>query len=283
MAIVNLETEKRSAMQPLTPDDLLIRTSTAEHDQMEEKAGVEDSPVVLERFQSLEKVIRDIPLTVDPYLELAEIYIKSTRWLDAKRVLEKAIERFPENEKANFLFEEAQLARSVQLLQDAQQLHESQPTKLTDKSLQRCLLELNVLREKVYRGRLGRHPDQIGLNIPLAVALENLGQRKEAIACLESAVVVPEFRSEAAYHLGQLYERAGEVTKALSLYRRAAMFRVPLPSVDARLRALAAAANLAQKSKMIDSAKRYLQMLVELQPENAVLKKRLSEIEATPL
>lgn len=281
MAIVNLGDERNRTMQPLTPDDLLIKTAAPDEDHLEE--AKEPSPVVLERFQTLERQIREIPITVDPYIELAEIYIESARWIDAKRILEKAIERFPEEAHATYLFEEAQLARSVQLLQDAQNLHESQPTKLTAKSLQRSQLELNVLREKVYRGRLARHPDQVGLNIPLAVALENLGQRAEAIRCLTIAVKEPALRSEAAFHLGQLYERAGEVTQALSQYRRASMFRVPTPSGEARLRALAAAANLAQKSKMIDSAKRYVQMLVELQPENEVLKSRLAELESAPL
>lgn len=281
MALVSLGAEKRNAMQPLTPDDLLIRTSVEDHENGSESAST--PPVALERFQTLERLIREIPLTVEPYIELATIYMDANRWADAKRVLDSALVRFPEDEDANYLAEEAQIARSVQLTGEAQGLHDSEPTKLTEKALRRCLLELNVLREKVYRNRLHRHPDQIGLNIPLAIALENLGQRSDAIDCLQCAVDDPQLRAEAAYHLGQLYERASAIPKALSAYRRSAMFRVPTPSLEMRLRALAAAANLAQKSNMIDSARRYVEMLVEIQPQNKVLKQRLEDLNDTPL
>ena len=268
-------------MEPLTPDDLLIRHQPVdENSWLDGNAGTQEPKrqIPLERFQTLEHILRDSPINVDPYLELSRIYLKSSRWTDAKRVLDSAVERFPENEQANFLREEAQIARSLQLVSEAKTAHDAEPTRLTQESLDRCYLELNVLREKVCRSRLARHPEQIELNMPLATALENLGDKDGAIACLQAAVEQPKLRAQAALQLGQLYERAQRIPEALSAYRRSAMFRVPPPTPEIKLKALTLAANLAQRSGLVDSALRYVQMLVELEPDNVAHQTRAAEL-----
>ena len=270
-------------MEPLTPEDLLIRQQPIDDEHWFDAPGTatganKTASVPLERFQTLEHVIRDSPIHVDPYLELARIYLQGSRWADAKRVLDLAVSRFPENEEANYLLEEAQINRSLQLLTDAREEHEATPTRLTLETLNRCNLELNVLREKVCRGRLARNPDQLELNLPLATALENLGNRAEAIKCLIQAMNCPELRAKAGIQLGKTYEQAKQIPQALSAYRRAALFRVPPPSTEEKVTALMALANLAQRCGMVDSAFRYVSMLLELQPNNDHLKKRLEEL-----
>ncbi len=273
-------------MQPLTPKDLLVRHDPVERDRWttgETLEGGQVPAVPLERFQTLEHVLRDSPIHVDPYLELARIYLQSSRWNDAKRVLDLAFSRFPEDEDVNFLREEAQIARSLQLFSEAEKEHADEPTRLTQENLDRCRIELNVLRENVCRSRLERHPEQAELNLPLATALENLGNRDEAIGCLQKAVVHPKLRASAALQLGQVFERANRIPEALSSYRRAALFRVPPPSEEIKRKALAAAADLAQRSNLIDSARRYVEMLVELLPHDEALANRLAELRKSPL
>lgn len=274
-------------MEPLTPEDLLIRQSPLEDNEWFEGPAEltnEKTPSVpLERFQTLEHVVRDSPIDVEPYLELARIYLHRSRWTDAKRVLEQAVTRFPESEEANYLFEEAQINRSLQLLHEAKADHHAEPTRLTLETLERCKLDLNVLREKVCRARLVRHPEQLELYLPLAMALENLDKRDEAIQFLKKAVDVPRLRASAAHQLGQLYERAKQIPEALSAYRRAALFRVPPPPAEIRFSALSSAANLAEKFGMVDSARRYVELLLELQPNNAALSERLERLRAAPL
>lgn len=275
-------------MQPLTPEDLLIRHQPVDSDRWfdgatENQENVPVSAVPLERFQTLEHILRDSPVNVDPYLELARIYLQNRRWTDAKRVLDEAVAKFPEDEDVNFLREEAQIARSLQLLSEAQANHDQEPTRLTQEGLDRCHVELNVLREKVCRSRLDRHPEQLELNLPLATALENLNQRDEAITCLKRAVGQPDLRAEAALQLGQILERAKRVPEALSAYRRAALFRVPEPTSKVKYQALMAAANLAQRTGLVDSARRYTEMLLKLQPNHAELQERLAELEKSDL
>lgn len=271
-------------MEPLTPDDLLIRPSPVELARwLEEEPAPKHSNVNLERFQTLEHLIRDNPLTSEPYLELSRIYLQRNRWTDAKRVLENACQRFPEDEQANFLYEEAQLARSLQLLWEAQAAHRDEPTRLTEERVDRSRLELNVLRERICRARLLRHPQQLELHLPLATALTNLDRPDEAIASLQLAGAQPKLRSAAAWQLGQLLESLNRVPEALSAYRRAALFRVPPPSPDIKRRALNAAANLAERNGMIDSARRYIDMLLEIEPNSVELQARQVHLASLPL
>lgn len=272
-------------MQPLNPQDLLIRRRPLETslELAGDSAGPAPRTVALERFQTLEQTIRENPLTVEPYLELAGYYFDSQRWMDARRVLELACQRFPEVEQAQFLLEEAQLARSLQLNNQAEQSHQGEPTQLTQAALEQSQLELNVLRERVCRTRLQRHPQQVQLYLPLATALHGLGQTSDAIDALRRAMEEPKLRSAAAYQLGQVLEAAGRIPEALSAYRRAALFRVPPPPRDLKLAALTAAADLAQRWRLVDSARRYVGLLVEMSPENAALVERHRELCATPL
>ncbi len=272
-------------MQPLTPDDLLIRRRPLERggDPNADQHAGPARGVPLERFQALEHVIRDHPLSVDPYLELAGYYFSSHRWADARRVLEIACQRFPDEERSLFLLEESQLARSLQLNGEFEHAHQAEPTQLTQTALDKSLLELNALRERICRSRLQRHPEQLQLHLPLASALHSLGQSEPAIESLRLASEVPKLRSAAAFQLGQLLEALGRIPEALSAYRRAALFRVPPPARELKLRALSAAADLAERSHLIDSARRYVGLLIELDVDNADLKERLERLSATPL
>jgi tetratricopeptide (TPR) repeat protein len=112
---------RTTRMQPLTPKDLMIRPKN----EGDESTASAQPPVSLERFQVLERTIRDIPLYIDSYLELAEIYSNVGRWSDARRVLEIAVHRFPDDVNAANLYEDAQLARSQELVTKAEEEHRS--------------------------------------------------------------------------------------------------------------------------------------------------------------
>lgn len=258
-------------MKPLKPDDLLIRKTPVELERWVEgldASGKAVTPVRLERFQELEQTLRNNPVMADPYLELARIYLNQARWMDAKRVLDRAAELFSSNEDVLYLREEAQLARSLQLLSHAEAEHRAGDNVLTEKELVRARLDLNAIREKVCRARLARHPQRLELTIPLAEALEGLERSEEAIEYLQKASADPELRAAGSYKLGEIFERAGRVTEALSAYRRAALFRIPPPSEATRLAALSRAAELALRHRMLDSASRYVEMLRSMEPQN---------------
>jgi tetratricopeptide (TPR) repeat protein len=263
-------------MPPIDPNDLIRRPKPED----ENSATPPASSVRLERFQELEHVIRDSPILIDPYIELGKIYMQADRWSDARRVFEKAVERFPEDQSALQLYEDSQLARSKQLLEVSAREHAAEPCSATEKKLQECKLEWNSLRARIFRARLARHPDSLENLLPLAEALEWLDQRDEAIAALQKAAQHPPLRTRASFQLGKLLETAGDVPAALSAYRRAALFRLPPPDRDLKLQALRAAADLSERYHLFHFSRRYLRLLQDLQPEEDHWKQRLQIVEA---
>ncbi len=273
-------------MKPLTPDDLLIRETPSDDLRWGTSLDTPEavvSAVALQRFQELELSIKNNPIHPDPYIELARIYLKNRRWNDAKRVLDRASQQFNKNEDILTLREDAQLGRSLELYNEAEAAYKSEPTVLTQEPLQSSKIELNSLRERICRARLERHPDRLELLVPLAVALENLGSVEEAIKCLRQACEVPTLRATASLQLGYLFTRARRIPDALSSFRRAALFRVPPPPEATKREALCAAADLSQRHGLIDSARRYVELLLEMSPGDEQLVKRLDVLKATPL
>lgn len=269
--------------------ELLIKQPPREELEWEAEQKVERKQIPLERFQTLEHVIKEHPVSSDPYLELAKIYLQSDRSVDARRVLDLAVARFPEDEEVLYLHEESQILRARQLQASARIEHDKEPTQLTKEACERSLIEVNVLREKICRARLQRHPDQLELNMPLAGALEILGNHEEAAERLQQAMQRPDLRARAALQLGKLFERLGKIPEALSAYRQCAFFRVPPPSNDMKFEALRLAADLAERSNLLDSARRYVEACIEVLPtdtpdrQRQAFEERLKTLQAAEL
>jgi len=273
-------------MKPLTPEDLLIRQTPAEDLRWGTSPDAPEglvAAVSLQRFQELELTIKNNPIAPEPYIELARIYIKNRRWHDAKRVLDRATQQFNKNEELITLREDAQLGRSLELYNAAEAAYAAEPTVLTQEPLHSSKIELNALRERVCRARLERHPERIELLVPLAVALENLGSVDEAMKCLRQAAEKPALRAVASLQLGYVYTRARRIPEALSAFRRAAMFRIPPPAEATKREALTAAADLSQRHNLIDSARRYVELLLEISPGDQQLAQRLADLKRMPL
>ena len=260
-------------MKPLKPDDLLLRNTPVNQERWTDGEQSADGSAArkairLERFQELEQIIRNNPVQSEPYVELARIYLHQERWVDAKRILDRAAEQFSSDEDVLYLREESLLARSLHLLACAESEYRRVPNEVSEKEMQRAKLDLNSMREKVCRARLVRHPEHLELTIPLADALEGLDRSEEAIDYLRRAAQDAELRGQANLKLGEIFERMGRVVDALSAYRRSALFRAPAPPPAVRLAALTKAAELALQHRLIDSAARYVAMLRELEPQN---------------
>ncbi len=104
--------------------------------------------------------------------------------------------------------------------------------------------DLANLRLSVCEARLARHPEQLDLLIPCAIALRQLGRMDEAVERLRKAQGEPSLRSRASLQLGMCLQQMGDVTGALGAYRKAALYRSPAPSPDLKKRALELAAEL---------------------------------------
>ncbi len=250
-----------------------------------EAAPSKRGSIPLERFQYLEQEIRNCPANSAPYVELGQIYINQERWNDAKRVLEAGVQLCPECEPLVMMREELLLHQASQLLQHAKTALAQDPSDETRYGLEQAEVNLANERIRVCRDRFGRHPDQKEILINWAIGLRQLARFDEAIELLVRAADEPELRARANLQLGMCYQTLGRPLDALDAFRKAALFRAPPPEPKIRLRALELALDLAEESRLIDSARFYAeQILVDCDRARQIeVKERLRKLESLDL
>jgi tetratricopeptide (TPR) repeat protein len=263
-------------------EDLLLRPSASALDDTLGPAPSKPAPKIsLVRYQELEQQIRNAPADAEPYRELAEIYSQQGRWKDVRRVLEMGVRHNPEDEPLLVLLEDSQLQSARQTLSAAREGCRVHPSAENADHLQRCEIDLANLRLAIGQARLARHPEQLELLIPCAIALRQLGRMDEAVSGLRTAQREPSLRARASLQLGMCLQQMGQVVESLAAYRQAALYRAPEPPAELKARALELAAELAEQSGLIYSARLYISELLmvhEVQPDK--WRAKLSALEA---
>jgi len=233
------------------PDELLRRNVT--------DTATEPAPpkVNLQRQQELERYLKPKPADVEAYLELAEIYRRAVRPIEARRTLKKGLEIHPDEPQLIWQLEEANLAQSIYQLREVTELARRLGTGEAQRELERAIIDWAARRVEVCEARLKRDPANLQLRVLLSEALKDMGRFEEAI---EEADVASESDALApTAHLirGQCFQALNEMRKALQAYRAAAFRRaVPAPP---RIRCLAmrAAMELAETLGLPQSYARY--------------------------
>lgn len=279
----NLESAGKSAEKPLSQfrnlDSIVDRRSPGEV-QFGNSESAEPNRVPLNRYQELEQQIRNAPAVPDPYIELANAYRADGRLKDAKRIVDRGVHHNEECYPLLDLQEDLALEYAHMAVTQAKSQHARHKNELTEKTLHDKELDLANLRIKVCSSRLARNPNDHEFWIPWAIALRQLGRDEEAIEKLKTASKIEGIRCRALLQLGMCYQRAGSVLEALAAYRRAAFFRVPMPPLDVRKRAMELALDLAEQAALLDSALAYGELLVPLceEKELTLLKARLETL-----
>lgn len=233
------------AWRPLSPDELIRRTSVSDNDDGDTKPSAK---VTVERRQHLERYLRDRPADIDAYLELANIYRELGRSVEAKRILKTALEIEPDHPTVLWALEEAELARSLQQLRDVREVAEKLSTAEATRELERAKIDWANRRSSVCKARLARDPNNHHLRVVLAEALRELEQCAEAIKVLQPALKCDSEAPLAYLILGNCKQHEGDTLGALSAWRHAALRReVPAPPkirIPALKSAIAAAESL---------------------------------------
>jgi tetratricopeptide (TPR) repeat protein len=227
-------------------------------------ATTRTTSIPLQRSQELEQAIKHSPAVVEPYIELAQIYLQQERWVDARRILEAGRQNCPENETVLLLHEDLMLTLSTQLLENAKKELAQRPC--DDTRYAREQAEINLINERirVCRERYHRNPDQKDILITWAIALRQQQKYDEAIALLTQATKDLSLRARASLQMGMCHQALERPLDALSSFRRAALFRSPPPDPKVASVALELAAALAEENGLIDSSIYYLENLVKL-------------------
>jgi tetratricopeptide (TPR) repeat protein len=238
--------------------------------------------VTLQRYQELEQHLRNAPADGDAYLELTRIYMEQGRYFDAKRVLDKAMEHLSDDPRIVYEWEEMQVARSRQLLENAEELLKKEKTSAHRDSRDRCAIDLANIRIHVCSARMKRDPKEYELVLPLASSLRQLGRHQEAIDALKCKKDIPEIRARVCLQLGMALMQTEHPLEALAAFRHAALYRAPPPPEKIRDKALELATEVSEKLGLIDAARRYVKLRFEANPNDAILKQTLAKLNCKP-
>ena len=234
-----------------------------------DKAPAENASVVLQRRQYLEQHIKSNPTDVDSFLELGKIYRSEHKPIDAKRVLEQAIEFFPDDNELLWELEEATLARSLQQLREVAELTNRLQTAEADRELQRCQHDWACRRIEICQARLERDPSKVHLRVSLGEAMYEANMFEGAIAELQPLLEHDEF-SPAAYLLrGKCLLAMKKDLDAMVELRACALRRsVPAP-LRLRILSLRLLCETADRLGISLTSNRYHQVLRQAESEFA--------------
>ncbi|MGV3486936.1 MAG: tetratricopeptide repeat protein [Planctomycetaceae bacterium] len=213
--------------------------------------------VKLERRQELEQLVREHALDIDLYLELAALHRAEDRPLEARRLLQQALQLSKDDPRVLWEFEEATLARSLQQYREVSDLAARLHTPEVDRELKRSQTDWANRRLEVCRARLARDPSKHSLRLVVAEALYDLGMFKEACEELQPCLEIDTLAPSANLIRGKCLLDMGNDLAALSALRSVALRRaVPAPA-KLRVTALRLALEVAQRHHLELSVERY--------------------------
>jgi len=241
---------------------------TANYDQG--KSAKTDAPKsIVTRRQELERQVREHALDIDLYLELAAIHRSEDRPLEARRLLQQALQLSKDDPRVLWEFEEATLARSLQQFREVTDLASRLHTAEVERELKRSQQDWANRRLEVCRARLERDPTKQQLRLVVAEALYDLGMFKEAIEELQPCLEI-ETLSCAAYLIqGKCLLDDGKELESLASFRAVAMRRSTVAPAKVRAMAMRSAVELANRFNLTLSAERYRHALEAAEHELA--------------
>jgi tetratricopeptide (TPR) repeat protein len=251
--------------RPVRPEELLRKSA-----EPVERKPVEETPhVQLHRRQELEQHLRASPTDLDGYMELAAIYRSEDRPIEARRILQQAIQIFPEDEALLWEFEEATLARSRQQLREVTELAQRLDTLETEREFKRSQNDWACRRMDVCRARLKRDPSLVRLRVVLAEAMLDAGLYEPAIDELQAVLDNDELSPHAHLLRGRCLLALGRDIDAMSSLRAASMRRaVPAP-LKTKVTALRLLCDAAERLGVELTLKKYRQYLESAENELA--------------
>lgn len=250
--------------RPVRPEELLRRGPVRKLESSQQSSELQ-----LERRQQLEQHLRQSPTDLDSYFELAAIYRAEDRPIEARRILQQAVQIFPEEETLLWEYEEATLARSRQQLKEVTELAQRLDTLETERELKRSLNDWACRRMDVCRARLKRDPSLVHLKVVLAEAMYDAGLYEPAIDELDSVLDNDELSPQAHLIRGRCLLALGKDLDAMVSLRACAMRRaVPAP-LRIRLIALRLLCDAAERLGIDLTLRRYRQHLVTAEQELA--------------
>ena len=238
-AVRELNPMEGGRWRPVRPEELLRKNVPPPVELDAPEVKEQPKPKLrLERKQELEHHLKESPTDLEAFLELGRIYRNENRPLDARRILQQAIQIFPDETELIWEHEEAVLARSLQQLREVTELSQKLNTAETDRELKRSQNDWACRRMDVCLARLSRDPSLVHLRVALGEAMYDAGMYEGAIDELDF-VLDNDDLSPAAYLIrGRCLLAMGRDVEAMTSLRAAALRRSVVAPVRTRIIAL---------------------------------------------
>lgn len=255
--------------RPVSPDELL-RKNVAAPDDLSEPEREQRRAVQLERRQELEHKLKANPTDLEGFLELAAIYRREQRPLEAKRLLKQASQIFPDDENVRFQLEEAVLARSLQQYREVSDLAARLKTPEADRELERSRSDWAMRRIEVCQARLQRDPSQVALRMAMAEAQFDAELFEESFDDAGRLLELDEFAPQAHFVRARCLLALSQDMAAMKELRAVALRRSVIAPENLRHTSLKLLCDLADKYSLDATGQQYRAHLNRLEQASAL-------------
>jgi tetratricopeptide (TPR) repeat protein len=241
-------------------DGLTGRKPAAAGQKAEAAAEGESSK---DRRSALLAAITKDPATIEPYLELADLVERDGTVEEAQKVLAKALAASGNDLKVREHMEDRQLRWTRHRLQLAEKRLAEQDTPDNRQAVEQLRAAQLKYEIEVYSARTVRYPENISWKYELAMRLKAAGNHAEAIRQFQDVLQDARRKGAVALELGECFQKIRQYPLAMRNYQTAVESLTDREQ-DLRKRALYRAGVLAAGLDDIDSARKYLSTLAEL-------------------
>ena len=211
-----------------------------------------------EHEQLLRNAIESTPKDASTYVALADFYARQERLQDSERLYRKSLKVAGEvNVDVLEKLEDVYLLRMIERAVAA----EKRAMKLGDEGLkaaQQARAESNQAELEVYAARRERNPNDARLNFELGLRYKRLGNYRDSVVPLQSALSDKQLLAETHLHLGESFQHISQHRLALRSYESAIEACDPSDWTELRKLALYRAGVLAMGMKELDTAEKHL-------------------------
>ena len=258
------ETAKGNATTPTAPP----ATERATEGATPSTPAEPRAEIRLNPRQKLERMIRDNPSDLEPYLQLAELLTREERFGDAEQTLTRALAVSGGQMHVQEQLEEAQMRRARARCRVAEQRAQTSNTDEARDLVRQLRDASHRLEFEIYQQRAQRYPQDWGIQFELALRLKRLANYEAAIPCFQAAVADENRWAAAHLEIGECHQQLRRYAPALAAYTAAASDRAGKSEreQEAQKLALYRAGILATALKNTPQAVSYFDQLVQLDP-----------------
>jgi len=228
-----------------------------------DKAAAAGEAPATDRRTTLQQTIAKDPAAVEAYLELADLIERDASLEEAQQMLTKALSASGNDMKVREHVEDRQLRWARSRLHLAEKRLAEEDTPDNQAAVER--LRSTQLKHEidVYSARSARYPENTNWKYELALRLKAAGSHSEAIKHFQDVLQDARRKGAVALELGECFQKIRQYPLAMRNYQ-AAVESLTDREVELRKRALYRAGVLAMGLDDVDSARKYLSTLAEL-------------------